>query len=95
MKKREEAELKRIKDGMFAVIIGMFLLNISTKGSISVYETLGAQIGLIDYNMSPVALGALISVSGACGFCQLLLFSQIWTKNFTGTAIPMRYWLRD
>ena len=95
VKKREEAELKRIKDGMFAVIIGMFLLNISTKGSISVYETLGAQIGLIDYNMSPVALGALISVSGACGFCQLLLFSQIWTKNFTGTAIPMRYWLRD
>lgn len=62
----------------------MFLLNIATKGSISVYETLGAQIGLVDYNMSTVALGALVSGAGAVGFCQLLLFTSLWTKYFSG-----------
>ena len=75
--------------GIYGVIIGMFLLNISTKGSISVYETLGAQIGLVDYGMSTVALGALISGSGAMGFCQLLLFTPVWTKYFTGTLLQI------
>jgi hypothetical protein len=62
----------------------MFLLNISTKGSIAVYETLAAQIGLIDYQMSSLALGAMISGAGFVGFCQLLLFKHVWTKFFTG-----------
>ena len=87
--KSEPQQLKdaeKVKRGMFFVIIGMFLLNIATKGSISVYETLGAQIGLVDYNMSTVALGALISGSGAVGFCQLLLFTSLWTKYFSGTS---------
>ena len=82
--RRSYSEAQLVQNGMFYVIIGMFLLNISTKGSIAVYETLGAQIGLVDYNMSPVALGTLISASGAVGFCQLLLFPRLWTKNFTG-----------
>ena len=85
--KRESSNLNH---GIVGVILGMFLLNISTKGSISVYETLGAQIGLVDYGMSTVALGALISGSGAMGFCQLLLFTPVWTKYFTGSNSLMR-----
>jgi MFS transporter, ceroid-lipofuscinosis neuronal protein 7 len=81
-------ESSKLNHGIFGVILGMFLLNISTKGSISVYETLGAQIGLVDYGMSTVALGALISGSGAMGFCQLLLFTPVWTKYFTGLFSP-------
>lgn len=77
-------DVQTFKRGMFYVIIGMFMLNIATKGSISVYETLGAQIGLTDYNMSTVALGALVSGAGAIGFCQLLLFTSVWTKYFSG-----------
>jgi hypothetical protein len=65
----------------------MFLLNISTKGSIAVYETLAAQLGLIDYGMSSVALGAMISGAGAVGFCQLLLFKHIWSRFFTGKKL--------
>ena len=77
-------KFKKLKNGTLAVIIGMCLLNVTTKGSIAVYETLGAQIGLIDYNMSTVVLGALVSGSGAVGFCQLLLFPRFWTKYFSG-----------
>ena len=83
-KKISDSDAQLAQNGMFYVIVGMFLLNISTKGSIAVYETLGAQIGLIDYKMSSVALGALISASGAVGFCQLMLFSRVWTKHFSG-----------
>ena len=91
-KKISDSDAQLAQNGMFYVIIGMFLLNISTKGSIAVYETLGAQIGLIDYKMSSVALGALISASGAVGFCQLMLFSRVWTKNFSGEKeIPSLY----
>ena len=82
--KPSDSEAQLAQNGMFYVIVGMFLLNISTKGSIAVYETLGAQIGLIDYKMSSVALGALISASGAVGFCQLMLFSRVWKKHFSG-----------
>ena len=39
-------------DHSFFCIITMILLNFTTKGSISVYETLGSQIALVDYNMS-------------------------------------------
>ena len=39
-------------DHSFFCIITMILLNVTTKGSISVYETLGSQIALVDYNMS-------------------------------------------
>ena len=82
-------DAQKLKRGMFYVIIGMFLLNIATKGSISVYETLGAQIGLVDYNMSTVALGALVSGAGAVGFCQLLLFTSLWTKYFSGIFLRL------
>ena len=81
----KQEESARLQQGMLYVIFGMFLLNIATKGSIAVYETLGAQIGLVDYKMSTLALGGLISGSGAVGFIQLLLFPALWTKYFTGT----------
>ena len=82
--------VQRAKNGLFCVIISMFLLNVATKGSISVYETLGAKIGLVDYHMSPIALGALISCSGIVGFIQLLLFPRVWTKNLSGDQSEFR-----
>ena len=86
-KTREDEGPKMLKSGIILVIIGMCLLNVATKGSISVYETLGAEIGLLDYKMSTVTLGALISGSGAVGFCQLLLFPKFWTKHFSGNFL--------
>ena len=83
----EDEGPKMLKSGIILVIIGMCLLNVATKGSISVYETLGAEIGLLDYKMSTVTLGALISGSGAVGFCQLLLFPKFWTKHFSGNFL--------
>ena len=90
----KQEESARLQQGMFYVIMGMFLLNTATKGSIAVYETLGAQIGLADFKMSTLALGALISGSGAVGFVQLLLFPAVWTKYFTGKYCPLltAYW---
>lgn len=65
------------------IIGGMMLLNVSSKGSIAVYETLGSQIGIVDYNLSSLELGALISICGVVGFAQLLLFDKVWCKHFT------------
>lgn len=66
-----------------ACIVAMILLNVSTKGSISVYETLGAQIAVNDYNMTIFNVGVLITSCGAFGFIQLLMFKSFWTKYFT------------
>jgi ceroid-lipofuscinosis MFS transporter 7 len=81
---------------MRGVILLMMMLNVSTKGSIAVYETLGSQMGLVDYNLSSMQLGMLVSVSGAVGFVQLLVFERVWTPRFSdvqlvlgGTAVMM------
>ena len=87
--KSEEKGPTKLKIGIIFVIIGMCFLNVATKGSISVYETLGAEIGLLDYKMSPVTLAALVSGSGAVGFCQLLLFPKFWTKHFSGNVFAL------
>ena len=68
---------------MKKIIIVMLFLNIATKGSIAVYETLGSQIGLVDYRLSSIQLGILISLAGAAGTVQLLLFDSFWAKRFT------------
>lgn len=81
---------------MKKIIVVMLLLNISTKGSIAVYETLGSQIGLVDYHLSSIQLGVLISLSGAAGTVLLLTFDGFWAKRFTdiqlilgGSAVMM------
>lgn len=64
------------------IIVVMILLNVTTKGSIAVYETLGSQIATADYGMSTNAMGLLITSAGGVGFVQLLMFKVFWTKYF-------------
>ena len=72
-----------VKTNMLTMIIFMLLLNITLKGSIAVYETLGAQIAIDNHGMSMSTLGVMISLSGAVGSIQLLAFSSFWSKYFT------------
>jgi len=63
------------------------MLNVTTKGSISVYESLSSQIATTDYNLSTIIVGTLITSSGIIGFIQLLLFKQIYTSRFSDIAL--------
>jgi ceroid-lipofuscinosis MFS transporter 7 len=67
--------------------LSMILLYVCANGSISVYETLGAQIAKTDYGMSELQLGTLVTISGIFGFIQLLLFNRLWTRYFTDLQI--------
>ena len=55
----EQDEVQEASAAVFAQIV-MLLLNIATKGSISVYETLGAQIAANDYGKPAQAINLLI-----------------------------------
>ena len=74
---------------VMTIIFSVLLLNVTMKGSIAVYETLGAQIAIEDYGMSVTNLGVMISVSGAIGFVQLLLFKSFWVKYFTDIQLVL------
>ena len=73
---------KQKQQNIFNLIICMILLNITMRGAIAVYETLGAQILEIDYQISIFAIGVIISVAGTIGTINLLLFKSFWTKYF-------------
>jgi ceroid-lipofuscinosis MFS transporter 7 len=70
-----------------AIIVLMMLLNVSTKGSVAVYETLGSQIGMLDYGLSSLGIGILISSSGAVGVIQILLFDSFWSVHFSDVQL--------
>eukprot|EP01041_Mallomonas_annulata_P012061 gene12061-25278_t len=63
--------------------IAMILLNMSCKGSIAVMETIGVQIALSDFSMTPLGISTVVSAAGAIGCAQLLLFKQLYTNNFS------------
>jgi ceroid-lipofuscinosis MFS transporter 7 len=65
------------KQKILILIIIFIFLNITTKGSIAVYETLASQIAYIDYHISPLLLGCIISTSGAVGTLILLKFKFV------------------
>eukprot|EP01035_Chromulina_nebulosa_P019843 gene19843-25792_t len=71
------------------LIIAFILLNVSTKGSIAVYETLGAQILENDYGFTIFAVGVLISVCGTIGTFQLVMFKSFWTKYFNDIQLML------
>jgi Na+/melibiose symporter-like transporter len=56
------------------VLLALCVLNFSTKGSISVYETLGAEVGYNTYNLNTITVGTLFSTSGVLGALILLTF---------------------
>jgi hypothetical protein len=69
------------------VAVALLLLNVTTKGSIAVYETLGAETAVSDYGMTTPTVGVMITACGACGFVMLLLFKAFWTARFTDTQL--------
>jgi ceroid-lipofuscinosis MFS transporter 7 len=65
------------KRGILQLIVIFIFLNITTKGSIAVYETLASQIAYSDYKISSLLLGLTISLSGAFGTLILLNFQVV------------------
>lgn len=53
-------------------ILGCMLLNVSTKGSIASFETLGIAIAQSHFDMLSSRAGAIVAACGACGVVSLL-----------------------
>jgi MFS family permease len=81
----EKVTAKQVRLCLFIMIV----LNLTTKGTIAVYETLGVHMALEDYEMTVQSIGAIISLSGLIGFVQLLLFKPFWTKFFNDFALML------
>jgi hypothetical protein len=69
------------------VPVVLILLNITTKGSIAVYETLGAEMAQTDYGLTSTQVGVMITTCGVFGFVMLLLFKSFWTRFFTDVEL--------
>eukprot|EP01040_Poterioochromonas_malhamensis_P002530 gene2530-2690_t len=80
-KPKEEDTDQVTKEETLKLILIFIFFNITTKGSIAVFETLASQIAYNDYKISSTNLGILVSVSGSVGFIQLLKFN-LWTSYF-------------
>jgi len=68
------------------IILFCFLLNVTTKGTISIYETLTVKLGMYFFpNVSLSTTGYLVSGSGFIGVLILLCFGVItkWFDDFT------------
>lgn len=52
-------------------------LNVTTKGSIAVFETLGPRLAVQSYGLTPAQCGMLFAISGAVGVGALLSFRHI------------------
>ena len=71
------------------VLLLLILLNVATKGSIAVYETLAAEMAATDFMLSSSLFGFIISLSGSVGSLQLLFFKQIWSSRMTDTQLML------
>jgi ceroid-lipofuscinosis MFS transporter 7 len=63
-------------------ILGCMLLNISTKGSISSFETLGISIAMSHFDMFASRAGTIVACCGTIGVVALLCMGHL-TKHFT------------
>eukprot|EP00752_Nemacystus_decipiens_P015766 g14076.t1 len=54
------------------LIYGGFLLNVSTKGTISCFETIGAQYAMTNFSLSSAEAGTIFATCGAIGVIALL-----------------------
>jgi len=60
-----------------ALILGGFAMNIFTKGTIGVFETLGSEFATDLVALSSSSTGYVFSALGACGALTLVYFSQL------------------
>ena len=56
-------------------ILGCMVLNVSTKGSISTFETLGISYGMSHFGMEPSQAGTIVATCGSMGVVALLWMS--------------------
>lgn len=82
----KDAAAPTLSDASIVMLI-MILLNITTKGSIAVFETLGAQLLAVYYSISSLNLGVIVSAAGAVGVVNLLLFKDVWCAYFTDVQL--------
>ena len=55
-----------------AALLGCMLLNVSTKGSIGSFETMGISFAESHFNLQPAVAGTIVSICGMIGVCSLL-----------------------
>jgi ceroid-lipofuscinosis MFS transporter 7 len=55
-----------------AALLGLMLLNITTKGSIGAFETMGINFAQSYFDLQPVVAGTILSLSGIVGVLLLL-----------------------
>ena len=65
-----------------AALLGCMLLNVSTKGSIASFETLGIRFAESYFGLEPETAGMIVSLNGMVGVVALLSMSQLG-KFFT------------
>lgn len=58
-------------------ILGCMLLNVSTKGSISAFETLGVSIAQSHFNMESSRAGLIVATCGSIGVMSLLSMGHL------------------
>lgn len=55
-----------------ASLLGCMLLNVSTKGSIGSFETMGISFAESHFGLQPAVAGTIVAVNGMIGVCSLL-----------------------
>ena len=55
-----------------AALLGCMLLNVSTKGSIGSFETMGVSFAETHFGLTPALAGLIVSCNGIIGVCSLL-----------------------
>mmetsp|Transcript_7362 Transcript_7362/g.16694 ORF Transcript_7362/g.16694 Transcript_7362/m.16694 type:complete len:503 (-) Transcript_7362:126-1634(-) len=60
-----------------AALLGCMLLNVSTKGSIGSFETMGISFAESHFGLEPAVAGTIVSICGMIGVCSLLSMSFI------------------
>ena len=55
-----------------AALLGCMLLNVSTKGSIGSFETMGISFAESHFGLQPAVAGTIVAVNGMIGVCSLL-----------------------
>lgn len=60
-----------------AALLGCMLLNVSTKGSIGSFETMGISFAETHFGLEPAVAGLVVSICGMIGVCFLLSMGWI------------------
>ena len=69
------------------LMVALMVLNFTTKGSLAVYETLGAMMATLSYQMDALSKALLVTLSGAVGCLQLIFMKRLWTSRFSDTQL--------